>query len=199
MVAEAAIVLGIGTSLFASEVAFKLTHNFVYSRKVAHAIIGGVVLAYGFLFDSPVLMIVLATGTTALFFFTNKREVFKGIQRNWRSSEIYFAAVLIPCYASWYIIDPWIGTAAVLFMAWGDGITGLVRYPLYHTQHEKGWAGSIAMLASCAAIGLLVDPYWIAGIAAIAATFAERQKFVDDNLVVSPIALIVMGGLTWLI
>lgn len=198
MVQSAAFVFLVGFALVASEFTERLTHNFVYSRKVAHAIIGGVLLAYPFFFDSPLLMILLASASCLLFVVTNQRELFRGVQRKYRRSEIYFAAVLIPCYASWYIVDPWIGTAAALYMAWGDGITGLVRYPLYHTQHEKGWGGSIAMFASCALLAMLVTPYWVAFIGAIVATFAERQRFVDDNLAVSTSALLVMGGLVWL-
>ena len=64
------------------------------------------------------------------------------------------------CFASWWWFGPWIGISTALFLAWGDGITGLVRHALYHTQFEKGWAGSVAMLLSCLLIALLVTPYW---------------------------------------
>lgn len=180
-------------TLALSNLCYKLTSNFVYSRKLAHALVGVIILFYPRLFDTPLVPVSLAAGALVLFCLTHTREVFYGVQKRGRLSEVYFAFSVMVCLATGWWIDPWVGVAAALFLAWGDGITGLVRYPLYKTQFEKGWAGSVAMLGSCLLIALMVMPYWAGAVGAVVATALEKWGRVDDNITAPLGALAVMA------
>lgn len=186
--------------LYVSSKYYLYSGNFVFSRKIAHALIGVMILLSWKIFNGEWFWpTILSLGLTLLFWATNKKEQFPGVQKSWRKSEVYFALSCTVGFASWMVLDFNIGIAAMLFMAWGDGITGIVRYPLYKTQYEKGWAGSAAMLASCLVIASLVHPYWIGASGAVVATYLERQKWVDDNLSAPLGALFLMGLLSWVV
>jgi dolichol kinase len=74
-------------------------------------------------------------------------------------------------------------------MAWGDGITGIVRN-LRYGRRVKGWEGSVAMLIVNTLIGL---KFGAAGlIAAVASTMVERWEGMDDNITVPVISLLIL-------
>lgn len=89
----------------------------------------------------------------------------------------------------WYV-DIIIPVVATFFMAFGDGVTGIVRNYVYK-RWTKGFWGSIAMLAVSAPFGALV-----AGIhgllSAILATIVEKMPWIDDNLTVPLISAIAL-------
>ena len=184
-----------GAALLASNWVHRRSGNFVFSRKLAHGLIGLLILGLPVMFQGPLAPVVLAGTAFLVLTATRHRLTFHGVANRGRLSEIYFAGSLVACFASGWWVDPYIGVTAGLFLAWGDGITGLVRYPVYRTQFEKGWAGSLAMLGSCLAIAALVDPYWIGAAAAVVATVLEKQRWVDDNITVPLGSLGLMWGL----
>jgi phytol kinase len=57
-----------------------------------------------------------------------------------------------------------------LFMAWGDGVTGVVRN-LLHKKRPKAWEGSLAMLLVCIPVGALMGTIGV--LAGVAATAVE--------------------------
>ena len=194
-----AIYLGLSSiPLVAANMVRQRFHNFVYSRKLAHGLAGLIVLSFPFVFTQPHIPVALSVVLLLAFVLAYKNGFFHGVSIKGRYSEIYFAGGFILCFSSWYLVGPWPGIAAALFLAWGDGITGLVRYPLYHTQFEKGWGGSIAMLVSCLLIAIMVQPYWIGAVAAVVATIVEKQRWVDDNITIPICSILVMVGLLWL-
>jgi dolichol kinase len=93
-------------------------------------------------------------------------------------------------FMTWFIDSSfWLGVVPLLIMAWGDGITGIVRNFKYG-RRVKGWEGSVAMLILSVLIGLKLG---IAGvIAAILATFVERYEKIDDNITVPLVSLLVL-------
>lgn len=190
-------------ALFASNLLYDKTHNFVYSRKLAHGLVGLAILSTLWLFESPLIPLVLSLLILLVFIATHTRELFYGVAKKGRLSEVYFAASCAVCFASWWVVDPKIAVASALFLAWGDGITGLVRW-WTDKRHAKTFSGTAANLVACLLIALLVTPYWVGAIGAGVAVVLEhlcgdvgKIKWLDDNLAMPLGALITMGGLTW--
>ncbi|MFB0567805.1 MAG: hypothetical protein ACETVM_04395 [Candidatus Bathyarchaeia archaeon] len=74
----------------------------------------------------------------------------------------------------------WIGVLSCLFMAWGDGLTGLVRYLVYKRRTKGVWS-NIAMFILCAGLGYLL----LGSIGLIGGAFSsivEKFQKVDDNI-----------------
>ena len=175
------------------------------SRKVGH-IIGGIAFIIGVsLFSSALWPLTLSALFGLLLFGTRilRPKTFRGVGGSGRDkktySEVWFALVAVPIIGiAWLYLDrPLIALAALLFMAWGDGVTGLVRAGVYN-RAVKGLWGSAAMLVVCMIIAwALVRPFWIGAIAAGVAVVAEWVfgdagivKWADDNWAV---ALLSMG------
>ena len=192
-------------SLFASNLLYDKTKNFVYSRKTAHGLVGLAILSTLWLFDSPLVPFTLSLVILVVFVTTHSRELFYGVAKRGRLSEVYFALSSAVCLGSGWFIDPKIGVTSALFLAWGDGITGLVRW-LTDKRHAKTVSGTAADLVACLLIALLITPYWIGAIGAVVATVLEhlcgdvgRVRWLDDNLAMPLGALVAMGGLIWVL
>jgi phytol kinase len=85
----------------------------------------------------------------------------------------------------------WFGILPILFMSFGDAITGIVRNTL-HKKRTKSWWGNIAMALLSTAIGATMG---IAGILAGAtASLVEHFefKFVDDNISIPSSAFLIL-------
>ena len=119
-------------------------------------------------------------------------------------AEIWFPLVAVPVFGvSWFWLNkPSVALVSLLFMAWGDGITGLVRWRIYH-RPVKGLWGSVAMLCACLLISwVFISPFWIGAIASVAASLADwvfgdlgYLKKTDDNWSVPLVSMAVIIGL----
>jgi len=129
---------------------------------------------------------------------------FRGVGGNSRKktlSEVWFALIALPVFGiTWlWLQRPLIGLACLLYMAFGDCVTGIVRSLVYH-RPTKGLWGSLAMFAVSFVISLmLIKPLWIGVAGATAATAAEWAfgetgliKYGDDNWAVPLAGLIVI-------
>jgi phytol kinase len=182
--------------------------NYV-SRKIGHGV-GGLAFLGALLFPSPGWPILFAAAFGAVLLGARlvKPTTFRGVGGAGRSdkvmAEVWFAWVAVPVFCiSWLWLDrPEVAAACLLFMAWGDGITGFVRWHVYH-RAVKGLWGSAAMFVVCLAISLpLVRPFWIGGVGSAVATATEWVagdigfvKWLDDNLAVPLTSLGVILGL----
>ncbi len=120
-------------------------------------------------------------------------------------AEVWFPLVAIPVFTiSWlWLNKPAVSVASLLFMAWGDGVTGLVRSFVYH-KAVKGLWGSLAMLCACLAIALVfIRPFWIGVAASVVAVITERTfgeygilKWGDDNWAIPLASMATILGLT---
>ncbi len=105
-------------------------------------------------------------------------------------SEVWFAFSAVPVFGiAWLWLDkPFIALACLLFMAWGDCVTGIIRARVYHGP-TKGLWGSMGMFIVCICVGaVLIRPFWIGPVAASVATLTEWAfgdygliKKTDDN------------------
>lgn len=182
--------------LWISNILFDLQVPHYISRKVGHSAGGVAFLLCGLLFTSATWPIILATGFSLVLLTARiaRPAVFRGVGGSGRSkgvmSEVWFAAVAIPVFAvAWlWLGKPQVATAVLLFMAWGDCVTGLVRFKVYG-RAVKGLWGSAAMLAVCLVIAAaFLRPFWIGAAACLVAVATEWAfgdagviKWADDN------------------
>jgi len=106
-------------------------------------------------------------------------------------SETYFALTWGAAVLLTWLVDKTFLLAVVptLFMAWGDGVTGVVRNLIYK-KRTKAWEGSLAMLMVCIPVGALMG---VAGVVAgVVATAVERVEGLDDNISVPLVSLAIL-------
>lgn len=187
------VVLG---GLWISNILFDLGVPHYISRKVGHSAGGVGFLLCGSLFSSGIWPTGLAAGFAVLLAAASvaRPGTFRGVGGSGRASgvksEVWFALVAVPVFAvGWlWLKRPDLAVASLLFMAWGDCVTGLVRYRVYR-RPVKGLWGSVAMLGVCLVVAwVYVRPFWIgaAGSAVAVATewaFGDvgAVKWADDN------------------
>ncbi len=176
-------------------------------RKFVHIFGAGVVaVLLPFEFHEPYFPFLFAMMLAGLTFTLHKtNHVLYWFQDPANYSETYFAltwgaAVLL----TWFVDSSFLlAVVPTLFMAWGDGVTGLVRSQVYHNGPTKGWWGSLAMLDVSLAISLaFVRPFWVGVVGSVVATIVEHffgdngvVKWADDNLAIPLLSMGVMLGL----
>ena len=177
------------------------------SRKAGHGVAGMSVLLFALLFKEVWWPLVLAASFTLLLGGARfiKPETFRGVggtARRHALAEVYLpAAATISLAIGWgWLGDRWLGVVPILFVAWGDMVTGLIRSRIYKKE-MKGNLGSIAMLVVCLICAYFFRPYWIAAAGAVVATLAERftppsKGAWDDNWSIVFSSLLVMGVLS---
>jgi dolichol kinase len=192
-------VITIGTvmaGLWISNIVYDLKVPHHISRKIGHAAGGLAFLASVLLFSSAFWPMVLAVLFALLLLGARiaRSGTFRGVGRAGANrgvySEVWFAAVAVPVFGvAWLWLDrPYIALAVLLFMAWGDCLTGITRSQVYHREVKGVW-GSAAMLAVCLAISwAFIQPFWIGAAASAVAVGAEWSfgecgvvKWADDN------------------
>lgn len=179
------------------------------SRKIGHGA-GGIAFLICIFFSSSGWPVILsaAFGTLLLTARLLKPDIIRGVGGSGRNAgvtaEVWFPWVAVPVFLiSWSWLDqPLPAIACLLFMAWGDGITGIVRSQVYK-QPVKGLWGSLAMLCVCIIISAkLIKPFWIGIIVSFAAVAVEWAfgdngifKWADDNWAIPAISLSILLGL----
>jgi phytol kinase len=204
--------------LIAGEVLFGLwLSNIVYdhgvphyiSRKIGHAA-GGVGFLLLLFVTWPWWPIILAAGFSLLLLGARliRPDTFRGVGGSGRTekvmAEVWFPLVAVPVFAiAWlWLSQPAVAVTCLLFMAWGDGVTGLVRSHIYK-RPVKGLWGSLAMLCVCLIISwVFIKPFWIGALASAVAAITEwifgdcgLCKWADDNWAIPLTSLATILGL----
>lgn len=174
------------------------------SRKVGHGVGGMGFLLCVFLFSSPWWPIIIAVSFVLLLGGARLKKpgLFRGVGGTGRQhalAEVFFPiAGVISLSVGWaWLGSPWLAVVPILFMAWGDMLTGLVRSRIYGKEIKGNW-GSVAMLAVSLVVAYFFKPYWIGAVGAVVATLAERftplsRGFWDDNHTIVLSSLLVMA------
>ena len=208
------LVIGIVTAgLWVSNIVYDLGIPHYISRKIGHGA-GGLAFLASFVLSSAWWPIIISASFGILLLTTHliKPDVFRGVGGTGRSNkiwaEVWFPWVAVPVFAiSWLCLNkPSVAVSSLLFMAWGDGITGLVRWKVYR-KPVKGLWGSLAMLFTCLVISwVFIRPFWIGIVASIMATITERVfgdygiiKWGDDNWAIPVVSMGIMLGLMALV
>jgi phytol kinase len=205
MVAGAVLV-----GLWLSNTLYDLKVPHYISRKIGHAAGGLGFLIMVFAFSSALWPIILAASFGVLLWAARllHPDTFRGVGGSGRSpqvmAEVWFAWIAVPVLAiGWlWLNKPFIAVSCLLFMAWGDCVTGLIRSDVYH-KAVKGLWGSLGMLIVCLAISwALIKPFWIGAAGAGIATVTEWAfgdvgliRWADDNWAIPTISLAAILGI----
>ena len=168
-----------------------------YNRKLIHILAGGVVvLAVPFVFNSPfypLLAGILLTFLMLAFHYSGR--ILYWFQTNDNVSDVSFCLMWgIAIFILWTIFDnPWIAVIPPAFIAFGDGVTGIVRN-FGFKERSKHPIGNIYMVGVSIPIGFYFGSlsgipglaFW-GVVAAIAASIFERYEFgpIDDNVLIT--------------
>jgi len=179
------------------------------SRKIGHSA-GGLAFLAAFAFSTSGWPIIIAASSGVLLLTVRlmKPHAIRGVGGTGRShkvlAEVWFPWVAVPVFAiSWlWLNQPGVAVACLLFMAWGDGVTGLVRAQVYK-KPVKGLWGSLAMFGVCLVISwVFIHPFWIGLSASIVAVVVEWVfgdngviKWADDNWAIPLISMVIILGL----
>lgn len=175
-----------------------------YNRKLIHIFAGGVVvLAVPFVFSSPWYPLLAGVLLTVLMLFFHKSgHILYWFQTNKDFNDVSFCFMWgIAIFILWIILgNPWIAVMPPAFIAFGDGITGIVRN-LAFQERRKHPIGNIYMAGVCIPIGYYlgslsgVNGLALLGvITAIVASVFERYEFgpLDDNILITASATAVL-------
>ncbi len=175
-----------------------------YNRKLIHIFAGGlVVLAVPFLFSKPYFPLLASILVTIIMFIFHKSDhILYWFQTDKNISDVSFCLMWgIAIFILWQIFDnPWIAVMPPAFIAFGDGITGIVRN-FGFKERNKHPIGNIYMAFICIPIGYYfgslsnIPNMAIWGItAAIVATLFERHEIgpIDDNIFITISSTIVL-------
>ncbi len=180
-----------------------------FARKVIHILAGGLVailIPIFDLFSSFVLPLAIAI---LLAFFCwwphHTGNLMYWFQDPNNMYEVDFCLVWGTIMTlSWLITGGWwLGVVPILFMAIGDGVTGIVRNFLFK-RRTKHWSGNLAMFAICAPMGYFLGPFYLAGVLAAAASSAIEHvekvgdHYIDDNITVPVTAFAILAAFTLL-
>jgi len=159
-------------------------------RKFVHIFGAGIVaVLLPFEFHEPYFPFLFAMMLAALTFTLHKtNHVLYWFQDPSNYSETYFALTWGAAVLLTWMVDKTFLLAVVptLFMAWGDGVTGVVRNLMYK-KRTKAWEGSLAMLLVCIPVGALMGVVGV--LAGVVATAVERFDRIDDNISVPLVSL----------
>ena len=174
-----------------------------YTRKIVHMLAGGVgSFMVPLVFTNPWLPLI--TGLL-LTLFTNLTHA-TGFRLYWfqtdeNRNDVKFA-LMWSCSVSllwWLLGDPWLAILPALYMAFGDGVTGIVRNAFIR-RRSKSPIGNVFMLLVCAPMGWIIGghaspaiPDW-GLLSAVVATVIERYEFgpIDDNILITVAATLVL-------
>jgi len=174
-----------------------------YNRKIVHMFAGGVgSLCVPFLFTDywyPMVCGIILTIFTFIAHISGRRMYWFQTEQNQNDvkfSLMWWASITV----IWALVgDPWLAIIPSLFMAFGDGVTGVVRN-LVVRKRSKSPIGNVFMFIVSAPLGWYVGglgdpslPVW-GLIAAAVATFVERYEFgpIDDNILITVFSTLVL-------
>lgn len=173
------------------------SHNssIYFARKVIHFLAGGLTaMLLPILAREPLVPAALALGLALVTYIPHRiGRLMYWFQDPDNIYEVDFILIwgLIVLF-TWYIDKTfWTGVIPVLFMAYGDGITGIIRN-LKYSKRTKAWEGTAGMLVLCIIIGAKMGPAGI--LAGIVCSFVERIENIDDNLTVPTVSLFILLG-----
>lgn len=164
-----------------------------FGRKTIHILASGIAsLLVPIFYKEPILPFLSAIILAIYTYLPHKKnKLQQWYQAKDNTKEVNFSIMWgISILVGWYFDRTfWLGVIPVLFMSFGDGITGIIRNIKYK-KRTKAWEGSLGMLFICILIGLRMGPAGI--LAAIFATIVEKSDLIDDNISVPAVSLITL-------
>ncbi len=177
-----------------------------YNRKIAHMLAGGVpIILSPIVFESPIWPLI--GGILGFFALLSTHLLDRRLwwmQTEQNVNDATFALMLgTSVYLIWeYTNEPWLAILPSLYMAFGDGVTGIIRNKLFKKRTKSAW-GNFGMAIVCLPLGFFIGnsvdpsiPVW-GLISASVASFVERYEFgvIDDNiLIVIASSIVIIAG-----
>jgi dolichol kinase len=158
-----------------------------YNRKIIHSLAGGLVGLLLPLFSSWPIPVAAALALALFTYIPHKMgRLLYWFQTQDNLYEVSFAIMwALVVFLSWAVLnDLVLGLLPILFMAFGDSATGVVRNALFK-RRTKHWLGNVAMAAISIPLG-----YYFMGLggalAGLIASAVERFEYppIDDNVLV---------------
>ncbi len=176
------------------------------NRKLIHFSTVPAVLAYLYLFKTPVVWFLASLALTLVTLYPHLRnKEFSWFQIRHNYGEVYFCLMYMLLGTLFFYTARWLAAMAMLFLAVGDGVTGITRFYVLRRHREaieayeastprvrrlcKSFAGTLAFILSGLVIGYAFLGV-LGGAVAVAAAAAEKQPYIDDNIA---IPLVVIG------
>jgi phytol kinase len=167
-----------------------------YNRKIVHMLAGGVgSLTVPLVFTDPWYPLICGLLLTLLTWGAHASGLrFYWFQTPENRNDVKFALMWAITFSLlWWLLDnPWLAILPALYMAFGDGVTGIARNLLVR-RRSKSPIGNLFMLVVCAPMGWIVGgladpkiPLW--GLtSALVATWIERFEIgpIDDNVLIT--------------
>jgi dolichol kinase len=167
-----------------------------YNRKLVHIFAGGVIVLIVPFFSSPFYPLISGIILTLFTYMFHKREkILYWFQTDEDINDVSFCLMWgVTIFVLWLVLkNPWIAIIPISFMAFGDGVTGIVRNSIFK-KRTKHPIGNIFMMALCIPMGYIL--VYLSGvtemimwgvIAAIVASIVERYEFgpIDDNILIA--------------
>lgn len=179
----------------------KMPHNkaIYYNRKIIHILAGGLpaVLIPVLGYKSPVTIVPMVILLFLATLIPHRRgKLLYWFQDPENINEVNFVLMWgIVMTLSWLFFNgDWrYGVLPVSFMAFGDGVTGIVRNALF-SERNKSWTGNLAMMVFCVPVGyhLFGLPGAISGLVASIVEHVEIHESIDDNITVPITAFAVL-------
>ncbi len=154
------------------------------ARKAIHILSAGVsVLFAPLVFSSWQMPLILGSLMVAYTLFGHFRKPQSWFQIKNNYADVYFTVACTALLVVFWDYNRWIGVLSALFLAWGDGLTGVVRYFAYGRRNKGMW-GSVAMFAVCISLSLLMNGHvgYAGLIGAVFASIIEKFERIDDNI-----------------
>ena len=164
-----------------------------YNRKFVHIFAGGVVALFVPLYHSAFFPLIAGILLALLTFFTHE----KGDRLYWFQNKKDFNDVTfclmwgISIFVLWILLgSPWLAILPALFMAFGDGVTGIIRNGFFG-ERSKHYIGNVFMALTCIPIGYVFG--FMGGLAlgglfaGLIASAIEHFEFgpIDDNILIA--------------
>ena len=159
-----------------------------FVRKYIHIAGGGVVaLLVPNMFTSPLLPALMGLGFAAFLSATRRLKPLYWFQTGENAYEVNFTIAWgLGILILWVITgDPRTAVLPALLIAFGDGITGIVRNMIFQ-RRTKHWAGNLAMLPIALLLGWTYagPPGLLAGLVASIVEKYEAPPLDDNALIV---------------
>ncbi|HKZ93736.1 MAG TPA: hypothetical protein VJ249_04035 [Candidatus Bathyarchaeia archaeon] len=154
------------------------------ARKSIHILSAGVsVLLARLVFSDWLVPALLGSLMVAFTVFGHFRKPFGWFQIKRNYADVYFTVACTILLVVFWNYNAWIGVLAALFLAWGDGLTGIVRKIVYGTRNKGIW-GNIAMFVVCMVLAYFMNGRvgYVAFIGAAFASIIEKFERIDDNI-----------------
>jgi len=154
------------------------------ARKAIHILSAGVsVLLARLIFSDWLAPLLLGSLMVAFTVFGHLRKPYGWFQITKNYADIYFTVACTVLLVVFWNYNVWIGVLSALFLAWGDGLTGIVRNFVYGKRNKGIW-GNFAMLAVCLTLAYFMNGRvgYVAFVGAAFASIVEKFERVDDNI-----------------